>query len=245
MTCHPLKQKFFSSMLGFLLITCSMQVNSAITVSEEEWATHLGGFPSWYYEEVPEYCEKFQENQTKCSSGDSFACYQVGLALMPQIFKSPKGHDLPKASRCPKLKFSYDTYSATQYFLKACNKGDGTSCFEAAQLKIPPFDSSYTGALFYYEKGCDAESVSIEACRHAGKMYRDGEHVKQNLKMARKYFAKGCSEEDEESCLNLADMHEKGQGGFFKSKSKAKGIYGKLCEKGNLDGCRNYKRLNQ
>ena len=101
------------------------------------------------------------------------------------------------------------------------------------------------GALLLYEKGCEAKNKSVESCFRAGKLYRDGEHVKQDYNKARKFFTKGCNENDSESCLNLADMMEKGQGSSIESKSNAKELYGKLCEQGNLEGCWNFKRLNQ
>lgn len=237
------KSKVFFSVLGILLLIGSVKATEAID-SEEILRTKGEFFPG-YYEKIPEYCQNFQGNQKKCSSGDTVACYQAGLALRPKFFRTTKSFRTVEASRCPEIKYAYNTSLAIEYFIKACDRGMGASCLEAASLNTPPFGKSYKEAARLYEKACNADEKSVKACREAGKLYRDGDYLKQDFKKARQYFEKGCSKEDTESCMNLADMQEKGEGFFLKSKTSAKELYGSLCEKGNLEACKNYKRLNQ
>lgn len=202
--------------------------------------------PSWWYVNVPDYCEDFAEDERLCEEGDRGACYFAGMAYKPHRFSYSKfdktlkkeRYVIGEASYCPKI--TSDREKSLKYFTLSCSKGDGWGCYELGRSKYGVKDS-----LPYYEKGCFAEEVCGPACEKLGEIYESGDDVRQDFEKALKFFEKACDEDNAKACFRLAKMHESGHGAWIMPKVKAKHFYGKACDLGNSDGCENYKRLNQ
>lgn len=75
-------------------------------------------------------------------------------------------------------------------------------------------------------------------------MYREGEVVRQNISEYIKWLKKAASQKETRAQALLGIAYEFGTG-VTRNYAVAKEWYGKSCDNGNLDGCQDYKRLNE
>ncbi len=93
-------------------------------------------------------------------------------------------------------------------------------------------------AVSFEEKISSCNNDSAKGCTYLGNSYAKGEEVKQDYKLAIKYYKKGCDGGYAQGCSNLGMMYDKGYG-TEKNLSKAIELYAKGCEAGHLRGCTN------
>ena len=90
-----------------------------------------------------------------------------------------------------------------------------------------------------------AEQGNVDYQIIVGSIYFQGEFVRQDLVLARKMFQKAANKGHIQGQGMLGLFYEKGLGGLRQNRSKAKVLYGKVCDKGKETGCAQYKRLNE
>ena len=70
------------------------------------------------------------------------------------------------------------------------------------------------------------------------------DNVEQDKRKAISYYSRGCVGGSSRSCNNLGVMYFRGDG-IRQNKDTAKELFGKACDYGFMDGCNNYKILNE
>lgn len=82
-------------------------------------------------------------------------------------------------------------------------------------------------------------------CSRIGFLYMNGEGVKKNHLIAKKYYRKACDMNDKSGCYMLGFFYEYGSGGLEQNYSKAKKYYSKSCDLNVDKGCEAYKKLER
>jgi len=90
-----------------------------------------------------------------------------------------------------------------------------------------------------------AEQGNVEYQIEVGRIYYEGEGVRQDLVLSRRMFQKAANKGDARGQAMLAHFYEYGLGGLRQNRAAAKELYGKICDKGYQAGCDEYRRLNQ
>lgn len=90
-----------------------------------------------------------------------------------------------------------------------------------------------------------AEQGNIEYQIKVGRIYYEGEGVRQDLVLARRMFQKAADKGDIRGQGMLGGFYEEGLGGLKRNRATAKEWYGKTCDKGSQIGCDQYRRLNE
>jgi TPR repeat protein len=75
-------------------------------------------------------------------------------------------------------------------------------------------------------------------------MYRNGDGIRQNKKIAVSLYKKACDGGDASGCYNLGNTYNNGDG-IRQNKKIAKELFGKACDGGLNKGYKNYKILNE
>ena len=99
---------------------------------------------------------------------------------------------------------------------------------------------NYYQASVYYKKSCETFNSS-QACYNLAHMYDNGEGIRQDYLMAKKYYEKACRANNAGACHSLSILYYEGRG-VRQDKSIAKKYAGKACDLGNQRGCNNYKQ---
>lgn len=76
-------------------------------------------------------------------------------------------------------------------------------------------------------------------------MYQEGEVVRQNISEYIKWLKSAASQKETRAQALLGVAYEFGNQGLNKDYAIAKEWYGKSCDNGNVNGCNDYKRLNE
>ncbi len=97
-------------------------------------------------------------------------------------------------------------------------------------------------AFHFYEKA--ANQGHAESQTNLALMYFEGQVVRQNLGEYIKWLRKSASQKNSRAQALLGDSYEFGRG-VSRNYPIAKEWYGKSCDNGNIDGCQNYKRMNE
>ena len=90
-----------------------------------------------------------------------------------------------------------------------------------------------------------AEQGNVEYQIKVGRIYYEGEGVRQDLVLARRMFQKAANKGDIRGQGMLGFFYEEGLGGLKRNRATAKEWYGKACDKGYQHGCDQYRRLNE
>lgn len=90
-----------------------------------------------------------------------------------------------------------------------------------------------------------AEQGNVDYQIEVGRIYYEGEGVRQDLVLSRRMFQKAANKGDARGQAMLAYFYEYGLGGLRKNTATAKELFGKTCDKGFQAGCDEYRRLNQ
>lgn len=139
-----------------------------------------------------------------CEGGVAGGCFNLALILERQggdpKLTFYKACSMGHTKACKELATRYenadDGFTAVELFERACQRKDGTACFELAKLYA---DGSLTrqspaNALRYYRTACEL--------RHAESCHRLGVHF-ENLsdnEKAKRYYGKGCDTSYRKSC---------------------------------------------
>lgn len=97
-------------------------------------------------------------------------------------------------------------------------------------------------SFYFYKKA--ANQGHAESQTNLALMYFEGQVVRQNLGEYIKWLRKSAAQNNSRAQALLGDSYEFGRG-VSRSYPIAKEWYGKSCDNGNIDGCLNYKRLNE
>lgn len=97
-------------------------------------------------------------------------------------------------------------------------------------------------AFHFYKKA--ANQGHAESQTNLAIMYREGEVVRQNISEYIKWLKKAAAQKETRAQALLGIAYENGTG-VTRNDAIAKEWYGKSCDNGNLDGCQDYKRMNE
>lgn len=100
-----------------------------------------------------------------------------------------------------------------------------------------------TKAFRFYQKA--ANQGHAKAQTSLAIMYLEGEVVRQSLSEHIKWLKKAAAQKNSHAQILLGVAYEFGNRGVNKDYVIAKEWYGKSCDNGNSNGCRNYKILNE
>lgn len=90
-----------------------------------------------------------------------------------------------------------------------------------------------------------AEQGNVDYQIEVGRVYYEGEGVRQDLVLSRRMIQKAANKGDARGQAMLAFFYENGLGGLRQNRAAAKELYGKTCDQGYQVGCDEYRRLNQ
>lgn len=177
------------------------------------------------YEKAREIYEK------ACALDDGFGCQHLG-----RIYVRGKG-------------VAKDEKQAFQYFKKGCDLRDRRSCEMLKSMNFQPAEGpasgNYKEAVEYFERGC--HDGRGPGCRERGRgprpdRFRGGrpEHIQDSLK----FFEKGCSLNDAESCHNLSRIYLDVLRVEREPEAGEKYLR-KACTLGSKPACMEYERFRQ
>ena len=90
-----------------------------------------------------------------------------------------------------------------------------------------------------------AEQGNVDYQLEVGRIYYEGEGVRQDLVLSRRMFQKAANKGDIRGQMLLGFFYENGLGGLRQNRATAKELFGKTCDKGFQRGCDEYRRLNK
>lgn len=136
---------------------------------------------------------------------------------------------------------SSQTYykKAKDYFTKACEEKNMLGCFYIGFYAEK--ENKFLEAKELYERACDKKEVL--ACDRLGFLYAEGNGVRQDYETASILYKKACKGKEKSACYKIAKLFEGGE--IEHNLSLAKEFYGKSCDLGYQEGCKEYKRLNK
>lgn len=171
------------------------------------------GYLHWEKEQYSQAKKYYEMVCDKANSKDSFAVERIDGSMTKKvpIIEAVK-------STCSDLGGFYyngkgvrQSYEkALHYYKKACDLGDGKSCFFAggAYLDGKGVKKDLKTALKFYTKSCELEFG--DGCFGVGAFYHEGEGVKQNFSTAKELFGKACDLGVQLGCDGYKELKEKG-----------------------------------
>jgi uncharacterized protein len=121
---------------------------------------------------------------------------------------------------------------------KSCHLGNQLGCGELGLSYLEGIGiAADTGKALGLLRHACLEGIGI-SCSNLGTVYNNGKLVRQDLALARRLFAMGCSarEVNADACFNRADMEAAGVGGPKNTKAATDG-YRAACERGMAEAC--------
>ena len=210
-----------------LTIGCAAQIQSACDTLFNEFPSHVAHSCT---NTNPNHCyfaaqaqEKFQPEQARvfaqqgCDKGDSLSCVKLGYFWLSGI-----GGEIDKSK-------------ASELFIDACKKNQGSGCFNQALLRLEK-DQNTASAAELFTKSCNlqdargcvqgAKLLSATNSTEAMNLYQKGcslldggsctmlgnSMLLEYPTQSHKHYEKGCSLGYPEACFNLAVLTYKGQG---------------------------------
>jgi uncharacterized protein len=198
-----------------------------------------------------------------CERGAAGGCFNAGLlakqASPPDFERSARmmklGCDLKDTEACNQLGAAYrngrgitqDVQKAISLFGDTCEHGNGNACANLSSMYEAGegVKADVALAIGFATKACDEDSSPdlADTCAHAGVLLFEGEGVKHDLERAVTYFSKACERSDR-SCHGLAVATAHGDG-TAKNLPKARALYRKACDAGQLASCNNLGDLER
>ena len=207
-------------------------------------------------------CKKLGQ---QCESGDVRACGKIVFSAHYRLCNDGDG------AICENLAYEYvkikDYTKAIEYFQKACNLGEQSSCDRAKVLKAGEYlrfnglqnDEEFMKQLEQKMQECDNGNTRIcqsilalieplcntngdYACYVVGVVYSSENRDVQNYHKAKEYFQKACDMKFAPACFNLGSSYALGKGAR-QNLSNAMEYFGKACDYGLQQGCDNYKMI--
>ena len=99
-------------------------------------------------------------------------------------------------------------------------------------------------ALDFNETQRLANQGDVESQFYIGRMYSQGEGVRQDYTKAREWYEKAANQGIAQAQFNLGVFYYHGKG-VRQNIATAKELFGKACDNGFQEGCDNYRKLNQ
>lgn len=99
-------------------------------------------------------------------------------------------------------------------------------------------------ALDFNETQRLANQGDVVSQFYIGRMYSQGEGVRQDYTKARKWYEKAANQGIAKAQFNLGVIYYHGEG-VRQNIATAKELFGKACDNGFQEGCDNYRKLNQ
>jgi hypothetical protein len=131
---------------------------------------------------------------------------------------------------------------------KACDLGDGTSCYLLAQRHIVGAQWTDDEAGFALERGCVLGVTP--ACEDAGDRFMDGSNIRGSVAIAAERFrraneiaSKQCAEGDARACVRVSEQFRRGRGVAQDAmvakrfSGRAVAIYREDCDTGDAMAC--------
>ncbi len=127
---------------------------------------------------------------------------------------------------------------------KGCKLGDSRACNNLgtawSEGKDGAADVDHAKAKQLYEKACKLKNGL--GCFNLGNIYRIGEGVTPDLKVASKHFQKSCDLNEAKGCTELAIIYYEGKA-LKKDQPKAIKLLQKACKLGSEPACKNLDLL--
>lgn len=125
---------------------------------------------------------------------------------------------------------------------------DGSSGYQEVNEKIAEPEETdphtlYLESLSEMKKWANQGNIEYQV--KLGKIYLEGQNVRQDLVLSRRMFQKAAAKGNSEAQIYFGFFNEEGVGGLRRNKAIAKEWYGKACDSGNTHGCASYRRLNE
>ncbi len=135
---------------------------------------------------------------------------------------------------------SYSPDKVEYLYSKACDNADAISCHKLGTLYLKSDDQEKRKAApKILDTGC--RYGSIRACGTLGNLYKKGEEgLEVNKDKAFDLFRQACNGGDSNSCYQLAQCYQNGEG-VKKSRNVAATLYVKACETGSSKACEHIK----
>lgn len=201
--------------------------------------------------------EKDEQNFSElCEKNNAEACYKLGSSYemndkIKALSLKQKSCELDWAQACFEVGEFYDnngdSENTLKYYKKACDGDNAPACRELSWI----YDKGQyvkrneieaitllNKALRLYEPSCYKEG-GFKICQYLAEQYEN----KKDWKNAIKFYDLACNGGLPVACKIIAEKYEKGLV-IQQNLEQAKEYYGKYCDLGFEDGCKEYKRLN-
>jgi len=217
--------------------------------------THPGADPTFWRQACGEgrwnACKTWVRSQNiSCRDNSASACFTLGTALNEGriVPRDPveagksfgRACDLGLSSACANLA-EFVRADGQDVFLRACDRGDGVSCFILGSLLMNgvgvPQDAVRAVSLFRLS----CESGWPRGCGRLGESYLWGEGTAVDQAKAIESFEKGCRGRYPPSCFNVAMMYRRGVG-CPKDEALAQQRFRQACLLGLAPACQQGQR---
>lgn len=208
-------------------------------------------------------CKKLGQ---QCEGGDVSACGKLFFYAHYRLCNDGDG------AICESLAYKYakikNYTKAREYFQKACDLGEQSSCDRAKALKAGEYlalngiqnDEEFMKQLEQKMQECDNGNTKIcqsilmfiepicntnahkLSCYVMGVVYTSKNRDVQNYHKAKEYFQKACKLNDVGGCYNLGVLYEQGQGVHVDYKKSIE-YYQKACDLNHASACSNVGNL--
>jgi TPR repeat protein len=159
-----------------------------------------------------------------CELAVAIACGSASMLILQEGRDVPKGYAL---------------------MLKACELADSRACNNAGAAWSEGIHGAtavdHAKARGFYEKSCSLDNGM--GCFNLGNVYRIGEGVPADMKVAFGHFKKSCELGEATGCTELAIMYYEGKV-VPQDVSVAKQLFERACKLGSETSCKNLQQLN-
>lgn len=137
-----------------------------------------------------------------CKLGDGILSQLSCQTLADNYYKGTNG-------------YAQNFAKAKEYYELACNGGDMNGCFALGTLhyKGQGTPKDFFKAFELFETACEKTDKGLakgKACEKLASLYKNGEGIKQNLPLAKKYFGLACDLKVQAGCASYKKLNEQG-----------------------------------
>lgn len=121
---------------------------------------------------------------------------------------------------------------SVKYFMKTCELADYTCAKIGTAYELGKgLKQNTDNAIQFYEKACDNNAT--QSCSKLGRLHLE----KNSYKKAEVALIKACEAKDSWSCVQLANLYEKGVQNIVKDNNKSLMFHDKACDFGSRTSC--------
>lgn len=201
--------------------------------------------------------EKEEQNFSElCEKNNAEACYKLGSSYemndkIRALSLKQKSCELEWAQGCFEVGEFYndngDSENTLKYYKKACDSNNAPACRalfwlykEGKYVEKNEIEAItlLNKAIRLYEPSCYKEG-GFKICQYLAEQYED----RKDWESAIKFYDLACNGGLPVACKIIAEKYEKGLA-IQQNLDQAKEYYGKYCDLGFEDGCKEFKRLN-